>query len=394
MFVAQAHSFKQQVRLALTLAWVAGYTNIITLVVCGTATSHMSGAVSQLGRDVVEGRWSLTYFTLFLLLAFLFGAALSAICTETGRRRGWESIYILPMTIELVLLAVFAVGIEILGTATLLTNSTSPLSPRTIYLLTGLASLAMGLQNATITRISGGVVRTTHMTGVVTDLGLEGVQFIYWLHDQRRSNTDFISHKFARSVNEHPSAKRLALLGSVIGSFALGAGLGAAAHESFPRWAMFPPVFFLLLIIYQDYRTPICEIHPAHSPTVTTGLEMPLQIAVYHLKRDSNRSGIIQRLPDLHRWWSALPAESAIVILDFSDTRQLHPYAALELRGLIKQAESHGRRLLLSGISPEERQALQRSGAGDALMPANVCVNLETAVARAMALAVLEVGEG
>jgi len=31
MFVAQAHSFVQQARLAITLAWVAGYTNIIAL---------------------------------------------------------------------------------------------------------------------------------------------------------------------------------------------------------------------------------------------------------------------------------------------------------------------------------------------------------------------------
>jgi anti-anti-sigma regulatory factor len=216
---------------------------------------------------------------------------------------------------------------------------------------------------------------------------------MYWLRDQRRGNTNFISQKFARSVHDHPTAKRLALLGSVIGSFALGAGLGAAAHESFPRWSMFPPVFFLLWLIYQDYSTPICEISTSRSVAETTGLEMPLQIAVYLLKQDTTRRGVVQRLPDLHRWWSALSPESAIVILDFSDTRQLHPNAALELRSLMKQAESHGRKLLLSGISPEERHSLQRSGAGDAILPANVCENLETAVARAMALAVVQAGE-
>jgi len=395
MFVAQAHSFRQQVRLAVTLAWIAGYTNIVTLIVCGTATSHMSGAVSQLGRDVVEGRWSVTYFTLFLVLSFLIGAALSAVCTETGRRRGWESIYVLPMALELALLAIFAVGVEVLGT----TNGSDPtstgsaalalLSTRSTYFLTGIASLAMGLQNATITRISGGVVRTTHMTGVVTDLGLEGVQFIYWLHDQRRGNTEFISGRFARSLHQHPTAKRLALLGSVIGSFGLGAGLGAAAHESIPGWVMFPPVLFLLWIIYQDYRTPICEIQASHSVAETTGLVMPQQIAVYHMKRDTTRRGKVQRLPDLQRWWTTLPKETAIVILDFSDTKQLHPNAALELRTLMQQADSQGRRLLLSGITAEQREALQASGAGDAMKHANVCADLDSAVARAMALAVM-----
>ncbi len=54
MFVAQAQSFTQQARLAITLAWIAGYTNIITIMACGTVTSHASGTTSNLGRDVVE----------------------------------------------------------------------------------------------------------------------------------------------------------------------------------------------------------------------------------------------------------------------------------------------------------------------------------------------------
>ncbi len=36
----------------------------------------------------------------------------------------------------------------------------------------------MGLQNATITKISGAVIRTTHLTGVTTDLGIETVQYL------------------------------------------------------------------------------------------------------------------------------------------------------------------------------------------------------------------------
>src|SRR5438552_3373901 len=42
----------------------------------------------------------------------------------------------------------------------------------------------MGLKNATITKISGAVVRTTHLTGVVTDFGLEGVQYLWRAWDK------------------------------------------------------------------------------------------------------------------------------------------------------------------------------------------------------------------
>src|SRR3954471_23837496 len=129
MFVAQAHSFTQQARLAITLAWVAGYTNLLTILTCGTVTSHVSGTVSQWGRDLVEGQWGAGVVTSFLLLTFLAGAMLSAVCTETGRRRGWESIYVLPMAVQAALLAAFAVGIEL--------HNGAVESGRGLYLMTG-----------------------------------------------------------------------------------------------------------------------------------------------------------------------------------------------------------------------------------------------------------------
>src|SRR5690348_15435131 len=110
MFVTQAHSFTQQARLAITLAWVAGYTNIITIITCGTVTSHISGTASNLGHYIVELSWSLAAYSLFLLLTFVLGAMISGLSTELARRRGWESIYVLPIALETVLLAAFALG--------------------------------------------------------------------------------------------------------------------------------------------------------------------------------------------------------------------------------------------------------------------------------------------
>ena len=44
----------------------------------------------------------------------------------------------------------------------------------------------MGLQNALVTRVSGAVVRTTHMTGVLTDIGIELVRMRAWVRDGPR----------------------------------------------------------------------------------------------------------------------------------------------------------------------------------------------------------------
>lgn len=54
MFVVRAHTFILQARLAISLAWVAGYTNIIALIVCGYVVSHVTGHASVLGASVVN----------------------------------------------------------------------------------------------------------------------------------------------------------------------------------------------------------------------------------------------------------------------------------------------------------------------------------------------------
>ncbi|HYE60383.1 MAG TPA: DUF1275 family protein [Phycisphaerales bacterium] len=375
MLVSQAHSFTQQARLAITLAWVAGFTNVMTLLTCATVTSHVTGSVSLWGERLAEGRWPA--FISFLLAAFFAGAVLSALCTETGRRRGWESIYVLPITLQLAMLAAFA----------WLVRSHVPGSVETgarLHVMTGLASAAMGLQNATITRISGGVIRTTHMTGVFTDLGLELVQFLYWLRDRNRSSPPAPATALVHSVRTHPTARRLALLFSVVASFAVGAGVGTFAYERLPEWAMFGPVLLLLWIVWHDVRTPICEIEPSTLVEGSGGFGLPYGLALYHLRKDRDRKGGVHRLPDLLRWWERLPLDKRVVILDLTDVTVIDDNAALELRALLKQARAAGRRVLVAGVTGEQYRSMRDAGAGDALDQSTVVPDVELAVARGL----------
>lgn len=378
MLVAQAHSFTQQARLAITLAWIAGYTNVVTFLTCNTNTSHVTGTVSRWGVSIVEGTWSLTIFATFLLMTFFLGALASGFCTETGRRRGWESIYVLPMAMQALLLASFAAGIELQGHQKV---EAGPI----LYALTGLATFAMGLQNATITRISSGVVRTTHMTGVFTDLGIETAQLFFWLRDRRTNSPPLPPATLLHSVRAHPTARRLAILGSVAGSFALGAGLGALAYDKFPRLTMFPPVIFLLWIIVMDIRTPICEIESSEQAGAGD-MGLPSGLAVFHLRKDRDRKGKVHRMPDLLRWSERLPADKRVVILDLGDSPHLDTNAALELREMIRQSKARGRQLVLAGVGEMQFSILRAAGAGDLLDTTNVCTDLELAIARGLNL--------
>lgn len=371
MFVAQAHSFVQQARLAITLAWIAGYTNILTILTCGHVTSHVSGTTSDLGRAVSERNWPFVGFLLFLLGSFVAGAAVSGFTTELGNRRGWESIYVLPMTIEAILLAIFALLVETLPGGTIVAGAT-------LFLMTGIASAAMGLQNATITRISSGVVRTTHVTGVLTDLGLEAVQFFWWLSDERRRGAG------ARiSIRSHPTSKRLALLASIMGSFALGAGLGTIAFAFGARWAMFPPVLFLLWIIYQDISRPIAEIEESDLVDETAGLGLPPDLAIYHVRKDHGRAGKIHRMPNLLAWADRLPRSARVIILDLCEVTHLDENSAIELRAALRKLGSEGRAMVLAGLTPKQFEQLS-AAAGGLLDPLDACADLELAIARGL----------
>jgi len=384
LFIVQAHSFAQQARLAITLAWIAGYTNIAALLTCGHVTSHVSGTTSDLGRGIAAGAWSLTGFSLWLLASFYVGAALSGFATDFGRRRHWESIYVLPMGIEALLLGLFAFGVE-------LHTAGSIESGLALYTMTGTASLAMGLQNATITRISNGVVRTTHVTGVLTDLGLETAQFFFWLKDRRVDAPPGSVRALAHSSQHHPTAMRLLLLLSIVGSFALGAGLGTGAYEFMPRLAMTPPVLFLMWIIYLDLRRPIAEIEPS-SLVGDAGLGLHPRLAVFHLRRDASRQGIVHRMPNLLAWAERLPPAADVVVLDLEEVNQIDANSVLELRAVLGRMKSQNRHLILAGLSHEQCEQLRRAGTGDALDPRDVCPDLELAIAKGMNL--LEAGDG
>jgi uncharacterized membrane protein YoaK (UPF0700 family) len=376
MFASQAHSFTQQARLAITLAWVAGYTNILTVITCGTVTSHVSGTASNLGREVSEGSWAIALFSLFLLLSFFLGATTSGALTEVSRRRGWDSVYALPIAAETLLLAMFALGLEVHDHG--VRQSGAPL-----YWMTGVASFAMGLQNATITRISSGVVRTSHITGVLTDLGLETTQFILWVRDRKNVR----SRDLLRTVVAHPSAKRLTLLASIVGSFALGAGLGTVAHDQITRWAMFPPVAFLIWLVYRDLRTPIATITPSELIREATGLELPTGVLIFRLAGAAGgQANVVHRMPDLLRWADRLPSTTRIVVLDIGDAPPFNTNDVLELSALLRNFEHKGWKLIFAGLSAQQLHQIRSAGTLHLLDPANFCPDLELAVARALAL--------
>jgi len=148
----------------LLLAFNAGAVNAGGLLVVHMYTSHMSGFASQLADGLILGSMPLVLGALGALLAFVVGAATTAVIVHWARRHRLRSAFAMPLMLEAALMLVFG----LLGAITL-TWPTLFAVPLTVLLL----SYIMGLQNGLSSSMSNGKMRTTHMTGHVTDLGLE-----------------------------------------------------------------------------------------------------------------------------------------------------------------------------------------------------------------------------
>ena len=145
--------------LGFLLAFVAGAVNAGGFLVVHLYTSHMTGFVSMLADHLVLGNMTLVLGAIGALLAFVCGAATTAIIVNWSRQRGLHAGYALPLLLEAALLLLFG----LVGATTL--NRATPFAvPFTVLLL----AFLMGLQNALVSKVSSSQIRTTHMTGVIT----------------------------------------------------------------------------------------------------------------------------------------------------------------------------------------------------------------------------------
>ncbi len=243
MLSAEVSTFGQQARLAVALSFVGGFTNAVAFVAGRNFVSHMTGNSTMVGLAAVGTSWGELAFYGGLVGAFGIGAVTSAIMTELAIRRGApRARYILPVAVEAALLT---------GLTLWLGAGEAAMGQGWLFA----AAFAMGLQNATITRISGAVVRSTHLTGVVTDLGIEGVQMALYLLDRRRRWRGLLSAgRVLRLTQRHPTGQRLALLACIWTSFVVGAGLGAAGFAHAGGRALLAPVAVLLALVVVTYR--------------------------------------------------------------------------------------------------------------------------------------------
>lgn len=213
--------------LGCMLAFNAGAINAGGFLVVHMYTSHMTGFASLLADNLVLGNMKLVLGALGALLAFTCGAAFTALQVNWARQHGLRSEYALPLLVEAVLLLVFGLMGATLG------RQTPFAVPLTVLVL----SFTMGLQNALVSKISSSQIRTTHMTGIVTDIGIELGKLLYW-------------NRMPGGPESRVRANllKLRLFCSLLGSFVVGGIVGAAGFK-YVGFIWVVPLALLLLAL-------------------------------------------------------------------------------------------------------------------------------------------------
>ena len=156
-------------QLAWAMAFVAGAVNAGGFLAVSHYTSHMTGVVSSMADELAVGDLTTALAALAMMLSFLGGAFVCTTLISFGQRHRMRSRYALTLALEAVLMLIFG----FMGNR--LQQEIQFTLPMTVMLL----CFIMGLHNAVTSIISGAAVRTTHLTGTVTDIGIELSRLTY-----------------------------------------------------------------------------------------------------------------------------------------------------------------------------------------------------------------------
>lgn len=207
--------------LAVLLTLTAGIVNSVGFMAIALYTSHMTGLTAMLADTLAAGALDVALLCLVGITAFVAGAAACALLFNWGRRRGLRSRYANVLLVEAMLVLLIGLVAEQLST-----DGRS-------WALIALLGLTMGLQNAIITKISNAQIRTTHVTGMITDIGIELGKLAY---PRRRGDPEPV----------RPDLGRLGLHALLVSTFFLGGLVGALAYGAIGFVTVVPTACLLL----------------------------------------------------------------------------------------------------------------------------------------------------
>ncbi|MDJ1479856.1 YoaK family protein [Cytophagaceae bacterium YF14B1] len=215
---------KHNLTLASSFAMVAGMVNVTGFLSVHTLTTHITGHVAFLAEALFNHNTGRALILFLYIFFFWLGAFISGVLIETVSNKNERSIYLVPVILESWLLG-------LIGFSPLLPKMFSP------TLIAFVLLFAMGLQNATVTQLTNALVRTTHLTGLFTDLGIELAQTFFSKESSQRKKL----------------RGRMQLRVQIVAFFLTGGLLGGLVYSMKGIYTLLIPALFLIIILTFDY---------------------------------------------------------------------------------------------------------------------------------------------
>ncbi|MDK7375104.1 YoaK family protein [Weeksella sp. HMSC059D05] len=226
-------TFRHNMRIASLLSFVAGIVNVAGFLSIQQLTTNVTGHFAFFVDEVFRWNfWGSLVFFLYIFF-FLLGSFVSNMIVEIISKLNDKPSYRTPIIIESIILLLVAT----FGQKLIYTHAD---------FIACVLLFTMGLQNSLVTKISKATVRTTHLTGLFTDLGIELSQlFFYKLPEQKK--------KLLSSI-------KLRL--TIISFFFLGGFLGGILYSSLQLNILAIAAAFLLFgLIYDEIRLKIARFN-------------------------------------------------------------------------------------------------------------------------------------
>lgn len=200
----KARTFLHNLRLAALLSLVAGIVNITGVLALKTLTTNVTGHFAYFAEEMMRKDYAIAITFLVFTLCFLLGSFVANTIVEIVLQKRPRLAHVVPIALEIVILTSIALFF----------------GKSNIYEFYGKAEaflllFAMGIQNSLVTKVSQSTVRTTHLTGLFTDLGIELSQLFFYKKPEQQA-------KLKTNIYLRLSIISFFFIGCVLGGFAYG----------------------------------------------------------------------------------------------------------------------------------------------------------------------------
>ena len=242
-------SVREQSGIAYLLTGVAAFVDAIGfLTLQQLGVSYMSGNSMITGIALGQVNWTSFLSHGVAVLSFVVGILLGVLVLM--QLKHWGTRF--PFAIIFGLEGICILTVLLIGTSSLQKGIIPPSHVGAFYLCSALLPIAMGLQTATFQKIGGQGIRTTFVTGVLSDWTHHFIEYLSWIHTQA---TEQHLGQALRESMQQTVFRQLLLLSGIWGCYVVGAALGGALEQRLFLIALiFPLCAFVVLIVIDIVR--------------------------------------------------------------------------------------------------------------------------------------------